>query len=138
MTLGSTIAVSEACRYWDRVRTSSRFLSARRRNSSFLLLTIPMALSGSAFFAMISRLKYDTSTSRFEPRPRPLRESFAGLLRCPACRGPLALRVIERGADGEIETGQLSCANCAVHYAIRRSIPRFIDSNNYTASFGLQ
>lgn len=46
---------------------------------------------------------------------------------CPACRGPLA------AADQA-----LRCPTCEATYAAPGGIPRFVPSDNYSASFGLQ
>ncbi|HJR05825.1 MAG TPA: methyltransferase domain-containing protein [Pyrinomonadaceae bacterium] len=61
------------------------------------------------------------------------------VLGCPKCRGELALGAsVERDAEGNVETGELSCARCAVSYPIRSGIPRFIGDDNYASSFGYQ
>jgi uncharacterized protein len=44
------------------------------------------------------------------------------ILRCPVCRGELALTVASREGD-EIATGSLTCAKCAVTYPIADGIP---------------
>ena len=58
-------------------------------------------------------------------------------LRCPGCRGRLALEAAEVGT-GEIETGQLRCSDCATPYPILRGLPRFVASANYADNFGFQ
>ena len=60
-------------------------------------------------------------------------------LECLNCRGGLSLAEhLDHGDDREIENGALRCHQCAVEYPIVRSVPRFVQSDNYAASFGLQ
>ncbi len=44
------------------------------------------------------------------------------VLRCPVCRGELALTVTSREGD-DIATGSLACAKCSVTYPIADGIP---------------
>lgn len=53
--------------------------------------------------------------------------NYVNRLVCPACRSNL---------DSKINL--LSCANCLVDYRIDSGIPRFVSSQGYTESFGLQ
>jgi uncharacterized protein YbaR (Trm112 family)/ubiquinone/menaquinone biosynthesis C-methylase UbiE len=57
------------------------------------------------------------------------------ILRCPICRGTLAL-----DGDGghDIESGTLTCHGCGALHPIIRGIPRFVPADNYSASFGYQ
>lgn len=49
------------------------------------------------------------------------------LLRCPRCRGELDLEVYERGeTEPEVNTGLLTCRECANAYAVWRGIPRML------------
>jgi SAM-dependent methyltransferase len=61
-------------------------------------------------------------------------------LECPGCRGPLSLApdTANRGPVCEIEEGALNCNKCGTAYPIVRSVPRFVASENYAASFGFQ
>lgn len=61
-------------------------------------------------------------------------------LRCPECRGAVALvPAQERRPDTDaIDAGSLHCAGCARSYPIVRGIPRFVGDGNYTGSFGYQ
>ncbi len=47
------------------------------------------------------------------------------ILRCPVCRGELALTAGERDAT-EIVTGTLVCAKCRVDYPIEGGIPNLL------------
>jgi SAM-dependent methyltransferase len=59
------------------------------------------------------------------------------ILCCPECRGDLHLTLAVEH-DSEVESGSLSCAGCAKAYEIARSVPRFVPSQNYAGSFGIQ
>lgn len=59
------------------------------------------------------------------------------ILRCPGCSGELELGAADE-ADGEVHSGRLTCRSCAKAVPIVRGVPRFISSDNYAASFGLQ
>jgi 2-polyprenyl-3-methyl-5-hydroxy-6-metoxy-1,4-benzoquinol methylase/uncharacterized protein YbaR (Trm112 family) len=56
---------------------------------------------------------------------------------CPPDRGRLELADGQE-TNGEIESGTLICARCASQYPIVRGVPRFVPSDNYASSFGLQ
>ncbi|NQT21738.1 MAG: methyltransferase domain-containing protein [Planctomycetes bacterium] len=57
-------------------------------------------------------------------------------LRCPECKASLELRdAVEN--DGEVESGALACS-CGREYPVLRSIPRFVESDEYTASFSFE
>lgn len=61
------------------------------------------------------------------------------LLACPTCEK--SLRLSDRAvaaADIEIDEGLLCCTGCGATYPIVRSIPRFVASEKYAASFGFQ
>jgi len=47
------------------------------------------------------------------------------ILRCPVCRGELALTVGDRDGN-EILTGRLRCPKCAVDYPIEDGIPNLL------------
>ena len=56
---------------------------------------------------------------------------------CPYDRGGLRLEnAVER--DGEVESGSLTCHTCRKNYPIVRGVPRFVPSDGYASSFGLQ
>ncbi len=72
------------------------------------------------------------------------------VLRCPACHGDLRCERAEElprpsgehdtatGRDDEIVHGILLCGACKHRYPIVDGIPRFVPSEDYAASFGLQ
>jgi len=47
------------------------------------------------------------------------------ILRCPVCRGALALTAGERDGE-EILSGRLRCATCGVDYPIEDGIPNLL------------
>ncbi len=59
---------------------------------------------------------------------------------CPECGAEL--RVARREEDsyqnGKIKEGQLRCTQCPATFPILRSMPRFVSSDEYAASFGYQ
>jgi SAM-dependent methyltransferase len=59
------------------------------------------------------------------------------ILACPDCRGALALSDA-REAQGEIESGTLTCRGCGHAYPIVRFVPRFVPQANYADNFGFQ
>lgn len=66
-----------------------------------------------------------------------MRRSLLSWICCPRCSEPLEVRDAQ-GPGEEIESGHLACTGCQARFPIVRSIPRFVDSANYSASFGLQ
>jgi uncharacterized protein YbaR (Trm112 family) len=66
-----------------------------------------------------------------------MRPRLLDLLACPACRGELSCTTT-RAEGEEIVAGTLACAACRHAYPIEHGIPRFVSSDNYAASFGLQ
>ena len=60
------------------------------------------------------------------------------VLACPECLNELFFADCETTGDGEIETGTLECGSCKKRFPIVRGIPRFVESDNYSASFGYQ
>ena len=56
---------------------------------------------------------------------------------CPDCRERFDLAV-HKEADGEIETGVLSCRRGCGSYPITRFVPRFVDADRYANTFSLQ
>jgi SAM-dependent methyltransferase len=59
---------------------------------------------------------------------------------CASCAGSLGLRQVDAQPtlDGEIEQGELECAQCDATYPVVRFMPRFVPAENYAASFGFQ
>jgi 2-polyprenyl-3-methyl-5-hydroxy-6-metoxy-1,4-benzoquinol methylase/uncharacterized protein YbaR (Trm112 family) len=55
---------------------------------------------------------------------------------CPKCGGSLTLRTTQETA--EINEGNLVCSGCSASYPIIRGIPRFVEQENYSGSFGYQ
>ncbi len=59
-------------------------------------------------------------------------------LQCPKCQtGELRLTATQK-LDDEIVEGELNCVTCEQIYPIVRSIPRFVESENYASNFGFQ
>lgn len=59
-------------------------------------------------------------------------------LACPKCNKNLDLLDEKTDSDGYIESGTLRCSSCNKDYPIIRSIPRFVDLDNYASGFGFQ
>jgi SAM-dependent methyltransferase len=61
-------------------------------------------------------------------------------LECPNCRGELSLAgdLENSHKADEIHEGALNCAACRAAFPIVRSLPRFVSSDGYAASFGYQ
>lgn len=56
---------------------------------------------------------------------------------CPRDRGRLEL-TDQNKAHAEIKSGVLVCTTCGVRYPVVRGVPRFVKSDDYALSFGLQ
>ena len=68
-----------------------------------------------------------------------MRTELLKYLECPNCREELYLQGHrEYGRTGEVKEGSLECRHCGTTHPIARSVPRFVDSKNYAASFGFQ
>lgn len=67
-----------------------------------------------------------------------MRKKLLEVLVCPACHGPLDCEATETASDGDIVSGELTCKPCKKSHPIVNSIPRFVSSDNYASSFGLQ
>lgn len=66
-----------------------------------------------------------------------MRARLLEILACPQCSGKLALSPpATNGTD--IREGTLSCGKCNSTWPIRGGIPRFVSSEDYSSSFGLQ
>jgi 2-polyprenyl-3-methyl-5-hydroxy-6-metoxy-1,4-benzoquinol methylase len=67
-----------------------------------------------------------------------LKDGFLELLRCPECKGSLALEAgAERDDSGAIVQGRVGCVK-GHHFPIERGIPRFVDSEQYAENFGFE
>jgi len=66
-----------------------------------------------------------------------MRKALLDILRCPSTGAQLIAHSIKE-SNGEIEAGELITADGLRRYPIRDFIPRFVPSENYAASFGLQ
>src|SRR6185436_4205316 len=60
------------------------------------------------------------------------------LLACTKCLSELSCQAEEVSSENEVETGTLTCKQCEAVYPITAGIPRFVASDNYSASFGYQ
>lgn len=56
-------------------------------------------------------------------------------LACPACRSGLR---VDSHDSAEIVQGELACCGCDRRYVIRDGVPRFVESEHYTDTFGRQ
>ena len=57
------------------------------------------------------------------------------ILACPKCAGDLRLQTTD---SDEVIEGTLTCSSCAATYPVSNGIPRFVEPDNYAASFGYQ
>ena len=60
------------------------------------------------------------------------------VLACPKCGAALTCTASEKDATGEVVAGRLDCSKAAHRFSIENSIPRFVERDNYAASFGYQ
>jgi SAM-dependent methyltransferase len=67
-----------------------------------------------------------------------MRESLLALLAEPGTGAALMLDARRRGAEGRVEEGALVSTETGRRYPIVRGIPRFVQADNYAASFGMQ
>jgi len=67
-----------------------------------------------------------------------MKERLLEWLACPGCGSSLELGPGANRQDDEIRDGELKCRECSLSAPIRAFIPRFVDSDNYAANFGLQ
>jgi 2-polyprenyl-3-methyl-5-hydroxy-6-metoxy-1,4-benzoquinol methylase len=63
--------------------------------------------------------------------------SLLDWLVCPRDAGRLDLANHNK-KQAETETGVLRCARCSTHYPVVRGVPRFVESDDYASTFGLQ
>src|SRR5262249_34170472 len=74
------------------------------------------------------------SWTAYAMKPRVL-DSFV----CPNCEGSLRLESTEERTPGrEVQEGRLDCTQCRTSFPVVRSVPRFVPSESYAASFGFQ
>jgi len=66
-----------------------------------------------------------------------LKKQLVDWLCCPNCGGELHLNEA-REANGEVESGHLTCMGCGHIYPVVSFVPRFVPSENYTSTFGFQ
>jgi SAM-dependent methyltransferase len=66
-----------------------------------------------------------------------VQEAHLHYLCCPSCQGELSLAQAHRGG-GRIEHGTLRCSCCGSQHPIIGFIPRFVPTENYALSFGLE
>ena len=65
-------------------------------------------------------------------------EKLLELLVCSACKGALLCQATKTESGGEITEGVLTCQDCGQAFDVTNGIPRFIEPDNYAASFGYQ
>ena len=68
-----------------------------------------------------------------------MKQTLISYLSCPECKGSLSLNstnLVEK--EGEIFSGNIACDNCLSKFPIINYIPRFVESENYSNSFGYQ
>lgn len=63
---------------------------------------------------------------------------FVDILCCPKTGAALTLEVQEEFSDGSVKTGALRTASGEHSYRIVRGIPRFVDEEQYSQSFGYE
>lgn len=67
-----------------------------------------------------------------------MRPEVLGFLRAPGSGSQLEIKGVVEQERGEIKTGELAAADSNHSYPIRDFIPRFVQDDSYTASFGEQ
>ena len=67
-----------------------------------------------------------------------MKEKFISLLQCPKSKEGLILKKALYYKDGRIESGELTTANGTYSYPIINGIPRFVDTELYSESFGYE
>jgi uncharacterized protein YbaR (Trm112 family) len=66
-----------------------------------------------------------------------MRLDFLKMLVCPRHKSELDLSILNRAGEN-IVSGELICKSNGCRYEIRKSIPRFVDSDDYADSFSKQ
>jgi uncharacterized protein YbaR (Trm112 family)/SAM-dependent methyltransferase len=67
-----------------------------------------------------------------------MRETDLQYLTCPACRSDLTIAEVAGKANGQLETGLLTCEACGARFPIVGGVPRFVPLENYASTFGLE
>jgi SAM-dependent methyltransferase len=67
-----------------------------------------------------------------------MRRRFLGWLRCPDCRGTLAIAEASKESGDAVVDGALRCSACARVFPIRNRVPVFVESQDYAENFGWQ
>lgn len=67
-----------------------------------------------------------------------MRADTIGYFRCIACGSSSLTIAREKSHDEETIRGSVACLDCGSSYPIRDGIPRFVESDNYSDSFGFQ
>lgn len=67
-----------------------------------------------------------------------MQKKLLDVLACPSCLGELSCDGAETNSDGDIAAGNLGCLSCNKTYPIEAGIPRFVQRDNYSSSFGYQ
>lgn len=67
-----------------------------------------------------------------------MRLKLLDVLACPSCGGSFAVASVARRDEDEILDGSLACAGCGHTAPVTDGIPRFVSSDLYASSFGLQ
>jgi SAM-dependent methyltransferase len=67
-----------------------------------------------------------------------MKPSAVSSLRCPLCKPGVLTTESEAVVGDEIVQGRLRCTSCGSRYPIEGGVPRFVEVDNYTGSFGLQ
>jgi len=63
--------------------------------------------------------------------------ALVDLLRCPTCRAPFDLAVVEMERN-EVKTGRLTCRGGGHAFPVSRFVPRFVDADHYADTFSRQ
>ncbi|MBI4092928.1 MAG: methyltransferase domain-containing protein [Candidatus Kerfeldbacteria bacterium] len=66
-----------------------------------------------------------------------MKERLVQWLACPECGGNFTLEVTERVSD-EVKSGELRCSRGGHRFPVMRSIPRFVESDQYVGNFSLE
>ena len=67
-----------------------------------------------------------------------MNKSHLQFLVCPTCNNALQLIEEQGYTEDHVESGLLRCHPCKKEFPIIRSIPRFVDIENYASGFGFQ
>ena len=68
-----------------------------------------------------------------------MKEKALEFYRCEKCDSSVQIKNIkQKNENNEITEGDLECSKCGNLYPVIKGIPRFVDSNNYSTTFGYQ